>query len=272
MGIKMYHFTDDCLIGVEEIDNEHRELFRIINETQELLENQILNDKYDRIREMVERLGNYAEEHFRHEEEYMARIRHPELELQKRQHLFFCDKINGITNSFTSDNEQQAVLEDLLKYLVTWLYRHIISSDLMIGKLKHADEINGAPVFTEEYLTGIALIDKEHKELFRIIGDVHHVIEDEFITDKYDEIIRLLEELKDYTKFHFQDEELYMEKIHYSGLEAQKRAHDAFVARLEEMDLEHIDTHQQETLEEIMEFLTEWLVNHILNSDKKIGM
>ena len=39
----MYHFTDDCLIGVEEIDNEHRELFRIINETQDLLDNQIIS-------------------------------------------------------------------------------------------------------------------------------------------------------------------------------------------------------------------------------------
>lgn len=267
----MYQFTDDCLIGVEKIDNEHRELFRIINETQELLENQILNDKYDRIRETVERLGAYAEEHFRHEEEYMEEIRHPELELQKRQHLFFCDKINGLTSSFASDNEQQAVLEDLLKYLVTWLYRHIISSDLMIGKLKPLSDGYEVPLFTDEYLTGIPLIDKEHKELFRIIGDVQHVIADEFITDKYDEIVRLLEELRDYTKFHFQDEELYMENIHYSGLDAQRRAHDAFVSRLEEMDLEHIDEHQQETLEEIMEFLTEWLVNHILNTDKKIG-
>lgn len=52
----MYHFTDDCLIGVEEIDNEHRELFRIINETQDLLDNQIISDKYDRIIAMVERL------------------------------------------------------------------------------------------------------------------------------------------------------------------------------------------------------------------------
>lgn len=267
----MYHFTDDCLIGVEEIDNEHRELFRIINETQELLDNQILNDKYDRIKEMIERLQEYAEQHFQHEEEYMKQIAHPELELQKRQHLFFCDKINGITSSFASDKEQQAVLEDLLKYLVTWLYRHIISSDLMIGKLKPIEDIHEAPAFTEEYMTGIPVIDKEHKELFRIIGDVHHVIMDEFIPDKYDEIVRLLEELKEYTKFHFQDEELYMESIHYSGLEAQKRAHDAFVTRLEEMDMEHIDAHQQETLEEIMEFLTEWLVNHILNSDKKIG-
>ena len=62
-----------------------------------------------------------------------------------------------------------------------------------------------------------------------------------------------------------------MESIHYDGLEAQKRAHDAFVTRLEEMDLEHIDENQQETLEELLEFLTQWLVNHILNSDKKIG-
>ncbi len=267
----MYYFTDDCLIGVEEIDNEHRELFRMINETQELLENQIINDKYDRIREMVERLGEYAENHFRHEEAYMESICHPELELQKRQHLFFSDKINAITNSFTSDNEQQAVLEDLLKYLVTWLYRHIISADLMIGKLRPIEACKDAPRFTEEYLTGIALVDKEHKELFRIIGEVHHAIVDEYSYDKYDEIIRLIEELKEYTKFHFQDEELYMENIRYEGIEAQRRAHDAFVTRLEEMDLEHIDEHQQESLEEIMEFLTEWLVNHILHMDKKIS-
>lgn len=158
-----------------------------------------------------------------------------------------------------------------MKYLVTWFYRHIISCDLMIGKLKSLEEDKEAPLFTEKYLTGIALIDKEHKELFRIIGEVQHAIADEFLYDKYDEIVRLLEELKDYTKFHFQDEELYMESIHYDGLEAQKRAHDAFVTRLEEMDLEHIDENQQETLEELLEFLTQWLVNHILNSDKKIG-
>lgn len=266
----MYHFTDDCLIGVELIDNEHRELFRIINETQDLLDNQIISDKYDRIVEMVERLEQYAEEHFSHEEDYMENIHHPELNLQRRQHLFFRDKINGITNSFSSDHQQQEVLEDLLRYLVTWLYRHIISSDLMIGKLKPSDEW-AAPEFTEKYFTGIAIIDKEHKELFRIIGDVHRVMNDELALDKYDEIIRLLDELTEYTKFHFQDEELYMESIQYEGLEAQKRAHEAFVSRLEETDLEHVDENQQETLEELMEFLTEWLVNHILNSDKKIG-
>ena len=32
----MYKFTDDCLIGIEEIDNEHRRLFHMINEAIDL--------------------------------------------------------------------------------------------------------------------------------------------------------------------------------------------------------------------------------------------
>ena len=265
----MYYFTDDCLIGVEMIDNEHRELFRIINEIRALLESEMMEDKYDHIREMLERLKEYAEEHFKHEEEYMESIRHPELEIQKHQHLQFCDKINE-ADALAAGREQQAFLDELLQYLVTWLYRHIIGSDLMIVKMQPMEQKRKAQTFTEEYLTGISFVDTEHKELFRIIGEVYRVIEDEFIADKYDEIVHLLEGLRDYTRFHFADEEKYMEDIGYAGLEAQKRAHDAFIARLDDMDLEHIDEHQQETLEELMEFLTDWLVNHILNSDKNI--
>lgn len=268
----MYYFTDDCLIGVEMIDDEHRELFKMIQEIRELLENDILEDKYDRIREMLKRLQQYAEVHFQHEEAYMEKINHPELELQRRQHAVFREKINEADIVMPSESSAQEVfLDDLLRYLVTWLYRHIIGSDLMIGKMKPADEAASVTMFTDEYLTGIALIDSEHRELFRIIGEVHRVITDEFIPDKYDEIVFLLEEMKRYTIFHFTDEEKYMESIQYEGLEAQKRAHDAFIARLEGIDLEHVDEHQQETLEELMEFLTEWLINHILNSDKKIG-
>ncbi|MBQ6807044.1 MAG: bacteriohemerythrin [Lachnospiraceae bacterium] len=268
----MYYFTDDCLIGVGIIDKEHRELFRIINEICELLEKDYIADKYDQICELLEQLKHYAEEHFKHEEEYMEEIQHPELELQRKQHLMFCDKINE-ADAIVANREQQEFLNDLLKYLVTWLYRHIIGSDLMIGKLQPMKEGKRAeaPTFTQEFETGIALVDEEHKELFRIIGEVHRVILDEFIPDKYDEIVHLLEELKNYTKFHFADEEKYMESIGYEGLTAQKRAHDAFVARLEEIDLEQVDEHQQETLEELMQFLTNWLVNHILHSDKLIG-
>lgn len=266
----MYLFTEDCLIGVPEIDSEHERLFEIINEIQALLEEDIKSDQYDRICELLGHLKLYAKEHFQHEESYMERIHHPELELQRHQHSIFCDKINE-ADILLSGSDQTRFLEDLLKYLITWLYRHIIGCDLMIGKMKPTEAGKKIPSFTNEYLTGIDLIDGEHKELFRIIGEVHRVIQNEFIADKYDEIVYLLDELKNYTKFHFSDEEKYMQSIQYEGLDAQRRAHDAFVARLEEMDFHQIEGHQQETLEEILEFLTDWLINHILNSDKKIG-
>lgn len=267
----MYKFTDDCLIGVEKLDNEHRELFCIINDVERLLGNEFQEDKYDDIVRLLNELKDYTEYHFCHEEKYMEEINHPELLLQKRQHMEFTAKMNEL-NTIVDFREQHEILDEMLKYLVTWLYRHIIGSDIMIGKMMPVEQWEEQEkfVFSKEYYTGIDFVDEEHKELFRIIEDVNHVIKNDYVHDKYDEIVRLLEELKNYTRYHFQDEEEYMKKIEYEGLEAQRKAHDAFVNRLEELDLEEIDDNQQQTLEELMEFLTGWLINHILNMDKKI--
>ena len=65
-----------------------------------------------------------------------------------------------------------------------------------------------------------------------------------------------------------------MAEMNYPGLEAQKRAHTAFVDKLAEIDLnqlDEIDDHQQEYLNELIQFLAGWLVNHILGMDKQIG-
>ena len=65
-----------------------------------------------------------------------------------------------------------------------------------------------------------------------------------------------------------------MEQIHYSGLDAQRRAHNAFIEKLVDIDfaeLENIDDNQQEYLQGILDFLAKWLINHILKMDKQIG-
>ena len=148
----------------------------------------------------------------------------------------------------------------------------------MIGKLaplqKEAEESDNPFAFTAKYHTGIPLIDEEHAKLFAIIRDANDLIHAEFLYDKYDEIIHIIDALKDYTIFHFHDEEAYMEQIHYSGLDAQKRAHSVFIERLEEIDLsrlEEIDANQQGYLIELIDFLLGWLTNHILKMDKAIS-
>ena len=132
----MFRFTDDCVLGVEVIDDEHRHLFDLINRGKEMLENEYGGDRYSDIKELLEELEEYAEEHFAHEEQYMEKICDPELILQRSQHMYFKEKvIEFLVQNIDKDEEQQRVLGEVMEFLARWLYQHIIGSDIMIGKL-----------------------------------------------------------------------------------------------------------------------------------------
>ncbi len=123
----------------------------------------------------------------------------------------------------------------------------------------------------EEYYTGIELIDREHKELFRIADEAYQVLKDEFIADKFDHIVKIIENLKNYAILHFADEEAYMQSIQYKRYLSHKVEHDDFIEKLEAIDFEQMDHNQTGTLMDILEFLNDWLVHHILEKDKLIG-
>ena len=123
----------------------------------------------------------------------------------------------------------------------------------------------------EEYLIGIEEIDREHKVLFEIADEIYQLCGNEFVPDKYDHIRHILEELRDYTLTHFEHEEAYMESVGYKRLPEQKRQHEAFEETIGGWDMEAIDEDQDETIEEILRIVTNWLVNHILYEDKLIG-
>lgn len=78
----MYKFTDDYLIGIDEIDNEHRRLFQMINEAIDLSKES--SDISVISKNLVSGLKNYAATHFAHEEAYMEHIHDPELPIQKK--------------------------------------------------------------------------------------------------------------------------------------------------------------------------------------------
>lgn len=269
----MYEFTEDCMIHIEQIDDEHRRLFQMINEAVSLVDK--TPDVSVIAKSLIAGLKDYAATHFAHEEAYMESIHDPELPMQQKEHAAFTEKINQFSLDNSSPEAAKASLNELLTYLVRWLYRHILSSDMMIGKMaSQSTEAEDPFAFTDKYKTGIELVDDEHAHLFEIIRDTNDLIHAELLHDKYDEIMRLLAELKNYTEFHFHDEEMLMERIHYPELEAQKRAHSAFVGRLVEIDLSELDdmdNNQQEYLLDLIQFLLGWLSNHILGADKKIG-
>ena len=208
----MYKFTKDCMTGIESIDKEHEQLFKIINEAQALLEEQAVDVKT--VKSIVAHLVDYAAEHFAHEESYMESINDPELMRQKKEHTDFANKVKSVDFDNMTDEESRKELAELVKFLAKWLYHHILGSDIMIGKLepvvhktqdsKKAENVSTAKKgmfeFTDEYKTDIDFVDAEHKKLFEIIERTYEVINDYYLHDKYDHIVSIINELKDYIK------------------------------------------------------------------------
>ena len=169
--MEVYIFTDDCLTGIETIDNEHRRLFAMINEGIELVNS---DDKIvlNMAKKLIVQLKEYAATHFDHEEAYMKKIGDVELERQKREHKQFVEYMDSHNESgLNEENAREKVLE-LLNYLSRWLYRHILGSDIMIGynvKEKQEDIFE----FTDKYKTESEFIDEEHKKLFEMIKETN---------------------------------------------------------------------------------------------------
>jgi hemerythrin len=120
----------------------------------------------------------------------------------------------------------------------------------------------------QEYYIGVETIDEQHKELFRIADEAYMLLKDEFIVDKFDEIVAIIVRLKEYAQMHFEEEEAYMMSIGYKRLLSHKIEHSDFLEKLDNFDLSSLDYNQSQALVELLEFLNDWLIHHIMEKDK----
>jgi len=122
----------------------------------------------------------------------------------------------------------------------------------------------------EKYCIGVQSVDEQHMQLFEIANRTYDLLRNDLITDKYDKIIEIIEELKNYTIYHFNSEEEYMQSIGYNKFFSQKVAHNDFLEKMSSIDIQQIDNSQNEYLIGILDFVSEWLIEHILIEDKLI--
>lgn len=129
----MYEFKEEFLTGIEQIDSEHRRLFEIADELYALKEEEFIPDKYDNIREILEKLKSYTITHFEHEEAYMQSIGYKKMFTQKSQHDALREIING-WDLEAIDEDQDEAIDEMLKVVTDWLVNHILNQDKLIGK------------------------------------------------------------------------------------------------------------------------------------------
>lgn len=120
----------------------------------------------------------------------------------------------------------------------------------------------------DEYSVGVEHIDDQHRKLFEIAGRAYDLLKDNLVLDKYDTIIAILEELKDYAVYHFNSEEQYMKEIGYRKLLSHKVMHDDFIEKVNGIDFNKVDENQNQYLLGTLDFVVNWIDGHILGQDK----
>lgn len=120
--------------------------------------------------------------------------------------------------------------------------------------------------FGPQYETGIASVDAQHAQLFRIAGDVESALA--MAPDAGREAIgRAVRDLIDYTRIHFTHEEALMDAAAYPELAAHQKMHRDLLVQVQEMEM-RIDIEDESTSLDLSRFLARWLSQHIQSADR----
>jgi hemerythrin len=117
----------------------------------------------------------------------------------------------------------------------------------------------------DSFSVGIERIDSQHKSLVEMINDLFRAMSNR--EDK--EFIQpLISNLISYAASHFKDEEQLMQQAGFPDLNNHKREHEDFTLKIKQFQLRHSKGEAALSLE-IINFLKEWLLDHIITKDRK---
>lgn len=118
--------------------------------------------------------------------------------------------------------------------------------------------------WNDELLTGISEIDSQHKWLVDATNRLH----DELSKPQADPAVvgDILEGLVDYTFNHFIMEEEIFERLGYPETAAHKAQHNVFTTKI--TGLLHKHENGEIASGEALELLKNWLIQHIMKTDK----
>ncbi len=122
-------------------------------------------------------------------------------------------------------------------------------------------------LWNDSYSIGVTLIDTQHKKLIKIINELN----DAMGSGKGKEILsKVLFELINYVNTHFKTEEEYMVKYSYEEYEQHRYEHEKLTDEVKRF-YQDFNTGKAVLSIQIMNFLRNWLMDHILIKDKHLG-
>jgi len=172
------------------------------------------------------------------------------------------NELNIVSNRSTLVAGQTSKVADSLRVNSEKVNQNIFE---LLGKSigKKAMEIVGLSQFVwkKEYEIGVDKMDDEHKVIVDLINQLIESLND----DNLAKVSSNFNELAEYVIFHFNEEEAFMERIGYDGIEGHKKIHKKLIENV----TEYGQAIQDGTLNKnkLVSFLQNWLISHIQGVD-----
>ncbi len=120
--------------------------------------------------------------------------------------------------------------------------------------------------WSADFEIGIGSIDGDHRNLFDTIQQLGKQIDSDGEAER---IAATISSLILYVNEHFEREELFLRRAGYPDYEAHKQVHDEFRDTVLSLQKFHLEKPDRVDPVKIVSFLENWLLNHILKTDKQ---
>lgn len=119
--------------------------------------------------------------------------------------------------------------------------------------------------WNDSYSVKVAALDSQHRKLFDLINELHQAMKARRGRDVAGAVLcRLI----DYTVYHFSAEEKLMEQHRFPELATHRAEHKALTDKVLAFKKD-FDANTGLLTVELMNFLQQWLVNHIQRVDQR---
>ena len=135
----MSSWNDSLLIGVEHIDNQHRDL---VNRMDQLFGACCRGIGDDEAGDAIKFIVSYINAHFKDEEELQAIKMYPDATAHKKLHADFVKRIIGLIQDLKVGNSTDFA-KNVNKTLIDWFITHIQTEDKKFGAYLHNEPSDG---------------------------------------------------------------------------------------------------------------------------------
>jgi hemerythrin len=122
-------------------------------------------------------------------------------------------------------------------------------------------------LWDKSFEIGCELVDNQHRELVALVSGFEGAVHGKVTGQQLAEVLKFI---VNYTRHHFSSEEAFMEKISYPELANHKKIHDELINKVTKILLD-LKSGKKPEPEFLLNFLIDWVKDHVLEEDRKIG-